>query len=131
MRHFSLIHPDQPVEVKVDPLRIEQVIGNLLDNAQKYSPERQPIDIKIDLLPNKIRISVTDHGIGISKEQQHSLFSRFFRISSNETIRHPGLGLGLFICRSIVELHKGTIGVESEINQGSTFYFDLPRETDV
>lgn len=127
-RHFKFIHPEPPVHAFIDPLRIEQVITNLIDNAMKFSPESEEIEILIESLPLVWRISVIDRGIGIPVEQQSAIFSRFFRISSNETIRHPGLGLGLFISRGIVELHGGKLKVQSEVGKGSTFYFDLPKE---
>lgn len=126
-RKLIFTHPNQPVKASVDPIRIQQVITNLIDNALKYSPENKPVEIVLGDTPSTITVSVTDLGLGIPKDQQAALFSRFFRIQSNETIRHPGLGLGLFICRSIVELHGGKIGFKSEANEGSTFYFELPK----
>ena len=127
-RTFSFVCTEEPLIVKADALRIEQVVVNLLDNANKYSPVHTPIEVRVEKKPKVARVSVSDQGAGISKEQQPKLFSQFFRVSSEETLNHPGLGLGLFICRNIIELHGGKISVESELNQGSSFYFDLPLE---
>ncbi len=125
-RHFAFLHPPQEIKMLIDPVRIEQVLSNLLDNALKYSPEDSPIEVKIEMNTNEVRVWVCDQGPGIPKERQDDVFSRFFRMSTNETLAHPGLGLGLFICKSIVELHEGTIGLVSDLGQGCKFHFELP-----
>jgi len=130
MRPFTYEGPEEPVPVEVDPDRIHQVLANLLDNALKYSPEGSPIEVRVVMMEEKIRTSVTDHGPGISKEQQQDLFSKFYRTKNDVTIRQPGLGLGLYICRRIVELHGGSIDVESDLGKGSTFWFTLSRRNE-
>ena len=118
-----------PLEIEADPTRIYEVVANLIDNAIKYTPTHSPIEAKILPLPeNKVRVSITDHGQGISPAEREAMFTRFFRVTSDATIKHSGLGLGLYICRRILETHKGTIAVESELGKGSTFYFELPRK---
>lgn len=118
-----------PIEVEADPIRIYEVVANLLDNAIKYTPDDSPIEAKVVPLPNdRVRVSVVDHGRGIPEDQRKALFSRFFRVNSDATIKHSGLGLGLYICRRILELHHGKIAVDSELGKGSTFYFELPRK---
>jgi PAS domain S-box-containing protein len=116
-----------PIEIEADPVRIYEVVANLVDNALKYTPEETPIEAKVAALPGgRVRVAVIDHGQGISPEKRQALFSRFFRVSSDATRKHSGLGLGLYICRRILELHHGSIGVDSKPGQGSTFYFELP-----
>lgn len=118
----------QPVTINIDPIRIYQVVSNLLDNACKYTPEDSPIEISVKDEPHGVTVSVSDHGPGIPEVQKESLFTIFSRGSTELVERSGGLGLGLFICQSLVELHKGKIGVTSQLNQGSTFSFELPRE---
>ena len=120
--------PDGPIFIEIDAIRIYQVLSNFIDNAVKYSPEESPIEIKMEATSEKIRISVIDHGPGIPKKDQGSLFTRFFRVTSDKVLQHPGLGLGLYICRRIIELHGGTVGMESVVGRGSTFFFELPRK---
>ena len=115
------------LEINIDTIRIYQVFSNLLDNAIKYTEETSPIEIFIELKPKFVRVSVKDHGPGISLEQQEQLFRPFTRGSTELTERSGGLGLGLFICRSLIELHGGVTGVVSQLGAGSTFYFELPR----
>jgi signal transduction histidine kinase len=108
----------------IDPIRIFEVLSNLLDNAIKYSPEGSPIDLELQVGPEFVRYSVRDYGPGLTEEGQRKLFSAFERGTVNE--KTSGLGLGLFICRGIIALHNGSIGVHSSPGKGSTFYFDLP-----
>jgi len=127
-RRFIFRNPEHSIEVTVDPLRIRQVLSNFIDNAIKYTPEDSSIEVMIESMPEKLRVSVKDNGAGFSVEQQQELFKPFTRGSSDREVRTSGLGLGLSICRGIIELHGGSIGVVSKIGEGSTFYFDLPRE---
>jgi signal transduction histidine kinase len=111
--------------MNVDKLRFSQVIQNLIDNAIKYTKEGW-VKVKVDKEDNEVLISVSDSGIGMSKELQQKLFGQFVRDPSiKKEIR--GTGLGLYIAKHIVEAHKGRIWAESEgINKGSTFYIKLP-----
>jgi signal transduction histidine kinase len=126
LRQMSFKGPSEVVRVELDPVRINQVLSNLLDNAIRYTPGDTPIELYLEQRPNSVRFSVVDHGPGIPREQLGSLFQAFSRGKSEATIRSSGLGLGLSVCRGIVELHGGTIGVSSEVGRGSTFYFNLP-----
>jgi signal transduction histidine kinase len=110
--------------VRWDPLRTEQAITNLLSNAVKYG-NGQPIDISVEETPSGVRIRVTDHGIGISPEDQARLFQPFERAVSARN--YGGLGMGLYITRRVVEAHGGTIGVTSQSGAGATFAIELPR----
>ena len=123
---FIFNKPDQTVEINLDPIRIGQVLVNFLDNAVKYDGNGD-IQVMLEVMPSVVRVSVTDYGLGISEDEQSLLFTAFARGSSNATIRAGGLGLGLSICKGIMDLHKGAIGVRSKVGHGSTFYFDLPR----
>lgn len=111
---------------QVDPDRIREVITNIFDNAVKYTETGK---ISLGLTGNKevIQIYVRDTGPGIPAEDVPHLFQKFYRVDSTATRTIGGTGLGLFICRKIVELYNGRIWVESEVGKGSTFYINLPR----
>jgi predicted ATPase/signal transduction histidine kinase len=112
-----------PVVGRWDPSRLEQVVTNLLINAAKFGAGK-PIEIRIDQLGAAARLTVTDHGIGIDPARQPYVFDRFERAVPSS--RYGGLGLGLYIVRSIVVAHGGTITVDSELGAGSTFTLTLP-----
>lgn len=111
-----------------DRIRTHQIIGNLLSNAIKYSPPGSQITIAIRQAqtPGFLQLSVADEGIGIGVEEQQHLFARFFRASNAADTGAGGTGLGLYITRSLVELHGGRIWLESETGMGSIFYVTLP-----
>lgn len=119
---------DEPLLVDLDPVRIFQVISNLIDNAIKYTPQDSPIELRVEKNDKKIRVEVKDYGQGLSQIEQAVLFTPFSRGSTELTEKSGGLGLGLFISRMIIELHGGEIGVQSMIGSGSTFYFELPAK---
>ncbi|NIV29377.1 MAG: hypothetical protein GWN58_07670, partial [Anaerolineae bacterium] len=112
--------------VDADPRRIEQVIRNLLDNAFKYSPAGGLVVVRGEVQEREIVISVADQGMGIAPEHLNRLFEKFYRIESGLGRHVVGSGLGLPIARTIVESHGGRIWAESQVGQGSTFYFTLP-----
>lgn len=116
-------------KITADKDRIEQVLINLLTNAIKYSPKGKKVLLNIDDNKDKIMISIKDYGMGIPKKYQAKIFERFFRIDDERHSASPGLGMGLFISKGIIEKHKGKIWVESKVNKGSTFYFILPKKT--
>jgi PAS domain S-box-containing protein len=121
------IPPDLPT-VMADRDRIEEVLQNLLDNAVKYSPHQRDITITCRATGEEVIVSVSDMGMGISLREQEHIFDRFHRADDSETQATSGAGLGLYICRAIVEAHGGRIWVDSTLRQGSTFSFSLPRE---
>lgn len=121
------IPPNLPTAM-ADRDRIEEVLQNLLDNAVKYSPHRRAITIACHATGEEVIVSVSDIGMGIALSEQEHIFDRFHRASDTTTQATPGAGLGLYICRAIVEAHGGRIWVESTLRQGSTFSFSLPRE---
>jgi signal transduction histidine kinase len=110
----------------VDPDRIRQVLVNLLTNAHEYAPERASIRVTATRVGADVKISVIDNGPGIPAEQLEHIFERFTRGDAGLTQRVGGTGLGLAISKSLVELHGGTIGAESEPGRGSTFHMLLP-----
>jgi signal transduction histidine kinase len=113
-----------------DRERIRQVLNNLLTNAIKFSPMHTMVWLQVQPTPDGIEFSVRDEGQGIRPEEQSKLFAAFQRTSTKPTAGEHSTGLGLSICKKIVELHGGTIGVESELGRGSRFFFILPMTAD-
>ena len=111
-----------------DPVRLERVMSNLLGNAIKFSPPRSTVSIALDRGVDNAKIAVRDQGPGISPEGRTRIFEVFHRESGTELV--PGLGLGLFITKQIVESHGGVIDVESELGHGSTFLVEIPLAAD-
>jgi two-component system phosphate regulon sensor histidine kinase PhoR len=125
--HFEFVIEDGiEIAVKGNAERLEQVIMNLVSNAVKYSKDEKRVVIKMTVHENWVRVSVTDFGIGLRKEQQKRIFDRFYRVEEDKKYLISGLGMGLYISAQIINTHGGTIGVESELEKGSTFYFELP-----
>lgn len=118
--------PDHPVPVHADQQEIERVVFNFVSNAIKFSPEPGTIRVWLATSDATARISVEDSGLGISLDEQHRIFERFFRSSIARQRAVPGTGLGLSIARSIAEAHGGGVGFRSEEGEGSTFWIDLP-----
>ncbi|MBI2871615.1 MAG: response regulator [Chloroflexi bacterium] len=119
--------PQTLPRVGVDQLRLEQILRNLLDNAAKYSPDGTEIRVCARQQADSLLISVSDQGIGIAADEQARLFQPFQRLEAGGR-NAKGLGLGLLVCKRLVEAHDGRIWVESEPGRGSTFYFTLPLD---
>ncbi|MHB1451392.1 MAG: response regulator [Coriobacteriia bacterium] len=113
-----------------DPDRVGQVLINFISNAIKYSPEGGEVRVRADVDDYRIRVGISDEGIGIAPEDQQRLFTKFYRVDSSLTREIGGTGLGLSICKSIIELLGGEVGVQSEQGKGSTFWFTLPLASD-
>ncbi|WP_316794941.1 PAS domain-containing protein [Pedobacter agri] len=113
------------IYVNADREKIGQVINNFISNAVKYSPIGSTIEISCHIDNQSAIVLVRDEGIGIMPEDQHQLFERYYRVL-NQPQTVSGFGIGLYLCAEIIERHHGKIWLESEINQGSTFYFSLP-----
>jgi signal transduction histidine kinase len=122
---FVLSLPNEPALCRCDPGRMEQVLTNLVSNAVKYSPKGGRVELRIAHQASRVRVSVSDQGIGIAPDDLKQLFEPFRRRgTSNESI--SGVGLGLFVTRRIVEAHGGSIEIESSPRRGSTFHVVLP-----
>ena len=112
-----------PAVGSLDRVRIEQVLGNLLANAVKFG-EGKPVEVRVDLDGRGIRMAVIDHGVGIDDDQRKRIFGRFERAAPAQ--HYPGLGLGLYVAREIVEAHGGSIRAEGSSGTGATFTVELP-----
>lgn len=112
--------------VWADPGRIEQILGNLLSNAAKYGDPETEITLGVDLLDGQVRVSVTNQGQGIAPEELSKLFTRFHRTRLAQQESVPGLGLGLYISKGLVEAHGGRISAESVPGKTTAFHFTLP-----
>jgi signal transduction histidine kinase len=112
--------------VVADPDKLRQVLVNLTENAIKYSPDGGQVEVRVDRAGPSMRFSVRDEGIGIAQEEQVQIFERFHRLDPNMTRGVGGTGLGLYICRELVQHMGGRIWVNSREGYGSTFAFDLP-----
>jgi signal transduction histidine kinase len=112
--------------VRGDADRLRQVFDNLLRNAIKYSPGGDPIDVTVTAADDRVRIAFRDRGIGVPEEESGKLFDRFSRATNAKKAKIPGTGIGLFICKMIVERHGGEISFASKVGEGSTFVVTLP-----
>ena len=125
-RRFHVSIPDDDKVVHGDRDRLEQVLGNLLENAVKYSPEGSDVTVTVDDKGDALVTAVCDRGIGIPTDELAQVFERFHRGRHVSSTNYGGLGLGLYITKQIIERHGGTIWVESKEGHGTTFSFSLP-----
>jgi signal transduction histidine kinase len=108
--------------------RISQVFSNLISNALAFLPESDgEIEIGTQDNSNNVTFFVRDNGVGISEEQQKNIFKKFYQVDTSSKRKKDGSGLGLSICEGIVKALGGTMWVKSSLNQGTTFFFDLPK----
>jgi two-component system sensor histidine kinase ArlS len=115
------IQCEKEMEVFIDPIRMEQVFLNLLDNARKYSPPRTKTSIQVKRSKRNVIIDIKDEGFGIPREDLAYIFERFYRVDKSRARTSGGTGLGLAIVKELIEAHNGTISVQSEVNKGTTF----------
>jgi two-component system sensor histidine kinase BaeS len=120
--------PDHPLRIRHDPLRIGQVVANLVGNAIKFTPREGRVTVTVKPWRTGARIEVTDTGVGIDATELPHIFERFYRGSQANEARGSGSGLGLAIVRSIVDMHRGTVTVTSRLGVGTTFVVTLPRD---
>jgi len=131
-QRLKLVVPDEPIPlISADPRALESVFGNLIANAINYTPDGGAIEVKISLLPDKIRpenirIDVSDNGFGIEAKDIDSIFKRFYRVKNEKTRFITGTGLGLPIVKGLLDELGGSIQVQSEPSHGSTFTVFLP-----
>lgn len=125
---LALLEPDEPVVASVDRPRIEQVIENLLENALKYGADDEPPSVRIWQEDGEARIAVIDHGAGVPEGERERIFERFYRARYAQSITDTGMGLGLYICRRIVDNHGGRIWAEPTPGGGTTFVVAIPMQ---
>jgi signal transduction histidine kinase/HAMP domain-containing protein len=118
--------PESMPSVRADPLRLQQVLWNLLANAIKFTPRHGRVIVRLEREPERYLVGVEDDGIGIPENELPHVFERFRQADGSPTRRHSGMGIGLALARSLVELHGGTIWADSEPGHGSRFTFSLP-----
>jgi signal transduction histidine kinase len=128
---IELISNIQDLSIEHDPERIKQVITNLIKNSiTAVEPEKGKIEISMKELPQEIQINVKDNGIGIPIDKQSNLFKKFYQVDATLTRERGGSGLGLSICKGILENHGGTITVKSIPKQETIFTFTLPKKAE-
>jgi two-component system phosphate regulon sensor histidine kinase PhoR len=123
---LEVVLPEKLPEPELDKDKIATVLVNLLGNAVKYTPEGGRVTFRVNVTDQDIEISVEDTGVGIAKDEVAKVFDKFFRSNDPRVQEQTGTGLGLALAQEVVRLHGGEIGVESEINKGSTFTVSLP-----
>jgi two-component system phosphate regulon sensor histidine kinase PhoR len=116
----------QDTSIVADKMRLSQVIGNILDNAIKYSPHGGQVMVKLEKQTDEYLVSITDQGIGISPEYLDHIFERFYRVRNTASLQYSGIGLGLYVTKAIVEGHGGRIWVMNNEGLGCTFSFTVP-----
>jgi signal transduction histidine kinase len=125
--NVTIQYAQTPSQVYADDHRVVQVLINLLSNAIKYSPKGSTVRIDVVSGSDMDEVRITDQGRGIPPSHVNSLFQRFKQVERSDATAKGGTGLGLVICKAIIEQHMGSIGVESEMGRGSTFWFKLPN----
>jgi two-component system, OmpR family, sensor histidine kinase CiaH len=134
VRQFESRHPNHPIVtvfkegnmVHGDPLMLKLVLSNLLENAMKYTPETSAIVVSMETLPGKILLKVADLGPGIPDEEKEKVFEKFYRMGNESTRSAKGTGLGLYLCKRIIQSHGGRIRIEDNKPGGAVFVVDLP-----
>jgi two-component system phosphate regulon sensor histidine kinase PhoR len=113
--------------VVADRARIAQVVGNILDNAVKYSPYGGQVIVRLKQQDGYHQVSISDQGLGVSPELFDHIFERFYRVHNTATQPLSGIGLGLYVAKAIIDQHGGRIWLERNEGMGSTFHFTLPQ----
>ncbi len=127
-KNIAVDATDSDLDIYCDGDRIVRVLVNFLSNAIKFSPPDSIIKLEIADFPDAIQISVVDQGKGIPADKLETVFERFKQVERADETTKGGSGLGLAICRAIIDAHQGTIGVNSQVDQGSTFWIRLPKQ---
>lgn len=123
-RPIRTLLPDHLPLLWIDAVLVEQVLTNLIENAIKYTPEGSPIDISAELLAGKLAVTVSDYGLGIPQGMEEKVFDKFYRLESES--HQGGVGLGLTLCRAIIEAHGGAIHAANQYGKGASFIINLP-----
>jgi len=131
IQYSCVIESDLPKYIVADKYRLRQVLLNLVSNAMKFTDRGGRIELRaVGIRPNVIRISVRDSGIGISPENLRNLFQPYSQVGAGRNQKGHGTGLGLSISKKIIQMHNGTMGVESELRKGSCFWLELPLSSE-
>jgi signal transduction histidine kinase len=125
---WQVTAPEATPPIKLDRSLIERVFINLIGNAVKFTRENGTISVKIEYDENHMTIHVSDTGIGIKEEDIPKLFNEFYRVENEINANIKGSGLGLSLAKNIIEVHQGTLSVDSKVNEGTTFRFTIPFE---
>lgn len=126
-QEFVFSTDDSLQDLQIDPERFKQILGYLLSNANRYTPDSGKVDLRVMDKEKVVRVELQDSGIGIGQADQEKLFSAFFR-SEDEAVRQlPGWGLSLHVAKLLIELMGGTIGAKSQYGSGSTFWFEIQK----
>ena len=136
IHHFMLHHPDRKfmesidtdVDVNGDPLLLQLLINNLLENAIKYSPKEKPVSCLLNRYSGKIELHIIDEGPGIPDSEKKNIFKKFYRLGDEATRKTPGTGLGLYLCKKIAEDHDAEIRVTDHLPQGSNFIVSFKND---
>ena len=128
---LELVLGDDLPPVAADPDKVRQVLANMVENAIKYSPDGGRVELRVESRETSVRFAVRDEGLGIPPAEQARIFEKFYRLDPDLTRGVGGTGLGLYICRQLVERMRGRIWVESDGRDGSTFVVELPAAEDV
>ncbi len=123
---IELLPAESAIRIYADEQRLTQVLSNLISNAAKFTRKDDTIIISVSVEDDGVCFKVTDHGMGLTKQQQKQLFEKFRQVNTNSNEKMPGTGLGLSISKHIIELHHGTIACESKPDKYTSFYFTLP-----
>jgi PAS domain S-box-containing protein len=129
-KKIKLSMPSTKALVRADEDKLVRVVLNLVSNALKFSPPESEIVISVDRCDGMVMVKISDRGPGISEQARETIFERFRQAGVDETKEQLGTGLGLAICQEIVELHAGSIGLDSTLGNGSTFWFKIPESGD-
>lgn len=128
-RNITIMVPENDSRCQADGGRLIQVLINLLSNAIKFSPSQETIKVLLEETENELKISVCDNGRGVPKDKAALIFEKYQQVENNDAKQKGGVGLGLAICKTIIEQHGGKIGVESTPGKGSTFWFSIPKDS--
>jgi signal transduction histidine kinase len=115
-------------EMRADERKFKQILLNLLTNAVKFTPDGGKVEVRARLREGTLEVAVRDTGIGIAKDDQAAVFEEFRQVGRHYTNKQEGTGLGLALTKRFVELHGGTLSLDSQPGQGSTFTFTLPSQ---
>ena len=125
-RRIDVRLPDDLPKVRADEMRQWQILTNFVTNALKFSPEDEPVEVTAALEDDHVRVSICDHGTGIHRDDMSKLFKKFSRLEQPHVTKVKGTGLGLYICKAMIEGQGGRVWVESEPGKGSTFSYTIP-----